>query len=104
MSAGNLVVMSGTSADESRAGVTLTNLDQRLFDGAGATKRDLVDYLDTIRDRIIPVLEDRPLAVIRVIRGQPPFMQKNVPKYPPAWVRTVSVWAEASHRDVAYAL
>jgi bifunctional non-homologous end joining protein LigD len=92
------------SGDEVRDGVTLTNLDQPLFDGAGATKRDLVDYLDTIRDRIIPVLEDRPLSVIRVIRGQPPFMQKNVPKYTPDWVRTVSVWAEASQRDVAYAL
>ena len=31
-------------------------------------------------------------------------MQKNVPKYAPDWVRTVKVWAEASHRDVAYAL
>jgi bifunctional non-homologous end joining protein LigD len=92
------------SGDEVREGVTLTNLDQPLFDGAGTTKRDLVDYLDTIRDRIIPVLEGRPLSVIRVIRGQPPFMQKNVPKYTPPWVRTVSVWAEASHRDVAYAL
>src|SRR5438046_749993 len=31
-------------------------------------------------------------------------MQKNVPKYTPSWVRTVSVWAEASKRDVSYAL
>ena len=66
-----------------RDGVTLTNLDQPLFDGAQATKRDLVDYLDAVRDRIIPVLRDRPLSVIRVLRGQPPFMQKNVPKYTP---------------------
>ena len=31
--------------EQSRAGVPLTNLDQPLFDGAGATKQDLVDYL-----------------------------------------------------------
>ncbi len=31
-------------------------------------------------------------------------MQKNVPKYTPAWVRTVQLWAEASKRDVSYAL
>jgi DNA ligase D-like protein (predicted polymerase) len=31
-------------------------------------------------------------------------MQKNVPKYTPDWVRTVSLWAEASHREVSYAL
>ena len=92
------------SGDEVRDEVSLTNLDQPLFDGAEATKRDLVDYLDAVRDRIIPVLEGRPLSVVRVIRGQPPFMQKNVPRYTPPWVRTVSVWAETSQRDVSYAL
>jgi DNA ligase D len=95
--------MSGKS-EESRDGVPLTNLDQPLFDDAGATKRDLVDYLDGVRDRIIPVLADRPLSVIRVHRGQTAFMQKNVPKYTPDWVRTETIWAEASKRDVRYAL
>jgi DNA ligase D len=92
------------SGDEVRNGVSLTNLDQPLFDGAEATKRDLVDYLDAVRDRIIPALEGRPLSVIRVVRGQAPFMQKNVPRYTPPWVQTVSLWAEASQRDVSYAL
>ncbi len=96
--------MASKTTDESRDGVELTNLDQPLFDGAGATKRDLVEYLDAIRDRILPVLEDRPLSVIRVHRGQEAFMQKNVPKYTPDWVRTVQWWAEASKRDVSYAL
>jgi DNA ligase D-like protein (predicted polymerase) len=89
---------------ESREGVALTNLDEPLFDGASATKRDLVDYLDGMSDRILPVLEDRPLSVIRVHRGQEAFMQKNVPKYTPEWVRTVKFWAETSKRDVSYAL
>ena len=31
-------------------------------------------------------------------------MQKNVPKYTPDLVRTVTVWAETSKREVAYAL
>jgi bifunctional non-homologous end joining protein LigD len=98
--------MSGpkSPAGESRDGVSLTNLDQPLFDGAEATKRDLVDYLDGVRDRIIPVLADRPLSVIRVHRGQEAFMQKNVPKYTPEWVSTVKLYAEASKRDVFYAL
>jgi DNA ligase D len=95
--------MAGRS-DESRAGVELTNLDQPLFDGAGVTKRDLVDYLDRVHDRILPVLRDRPLSVIRVTRGQAPFVQKNVPKYTPEWVATVPLWAEASKRTVSYAL
>jgi bifunctional non-homologous end joining protein LigD len=50
------------------------------------------------------VLRDRPLSVIRVRPGQQPFMQKNVPKYTPDWVRTVSLWAESSKREVSYAL
>lgn len=92
------------TSDEVRGGVSLTNLDQPLFDGADATKRDLVDYLDAVADRMIPVLAGRPLSVMRVRPGQEPFMQKNVPKYTPPWVRTVPVWAEASHREINYAL
>ena len=96
--------LSRESTAESRAGVRLTNLDQPLFDDADATKRDLMDYLDAVRDRILPELRDRPLSVIRVRPGQSPFMQKNVPKYTPDWMATISVWAEASRRDVTYAL
>ena len=84
--------------------MSLTNLDQALFESADATKRDLVDYLDGVRDRIIPALTDRPLSVIRVHRGQEAFMQKNVPKYTPDWVRTIRLWAETSKREVSYAL
>ena len=92
------------SKDEVRHGVELTNLDQQLFDGAAATKRDLVDYLDAVSERMIVALQDRPLSVIRVLRGQAPFMQKNLPKYTPAWVVRVPLWAESSKREVSYAL
>jgi bifunctional non-homologous end joining protein LigD len=93
-----------SSGGEVRDGVSLTSLDQPLFDGAEATKGDLVDYLDTVADLLIAELRDRPLSVIRVRPGQPPFMQKNVPKYTPPWVPTVSLWAESSRRQVSYAL
>jgi len=89
---------------ESRAGVGLTNLDRPLFDGARATKRDLVDYLDGVRERLLPELHDRPLSVVRVHRGQEAFMQKNLPAHAPDFVPTVRLWAEASRREVAYAL
>ncbi|MEU4421309.1 ATP-dependent DNA ligase [Actinoplanes sp. NPDC024001] len=93
----------GAMADE-RDGVPLTNLDQELFPGAGATKRDLIDYLDAMSGRLLPVLRDRPLSVIRVLRGQDQFMQKNLPKYTPDWVPRTRIWADASHREVTYAL
>jgi len=96
--------MATDAGGESRDGVKLTNLDQPLFEDSGATKGDLVDYLDAVSDRILPVLRDRLLSVIRVTGGQAPFMQKNVPEHTPEWVATVPVWAEASKRTVSYAL
>jgi bifunctional non-homologous end joining protein LigD len=92
------------SAEQERDGVSLTSLGKPLFDGAGATKGDLVDYLDAVREGIIAVLRDRPLSVMRVRPGQAPFMQKNLPKYTPDWVESVSLWAESSRREVTYAL
>jgi bifunctional non-homologous end joining protein LigD len=85
-------------------GVEITHPDEELFDGAGATKRDLVDYLAAVADRMVPELAGRPLSVIRVRAGQEPFMQKNVPKHAPDWIATVGVWAERSRREVTYAL
>jgi bifunctional non-homologous end joining protein LigD len=85
-----------------RDGVPLTNLDQQVFEGA--TKRDLVDYLDAVSSRILPVLTDRPLTVKRILRGQEPFMQKNLPKYTPDFVQRAKLWADSSKREVSYAL
>jgi bifunctional non-homologous end joining protein LigD len=96
--------MAGASGHELPEEVSFTNLDEALFDESGATKRDLVQYLDGVSDLILPELEDRPLSVIRVHRGQEGFMQKNVPKYTPSWVQTVRFWAESSKREVTYAL
>src|SRR5436305_699255 len=89
---------------DGRDDVPLTNLDQPLFDEARATKRDLVDYLDAVSEQLRDELRDRPLSVVRALRGQKPFMQKNVPKYAPPWIETVTIWAERSKREVAYAL
>jgi DNA ligase D-like protein (predicted polymerase) len=89
---------------DGRDHVPLTNLDQPLFDDAHATKRDLVDYFEAVGEQLLCELRDRPLSVVRALRGQKPFMQKNVPKYAPPWVKTVTIWAESSKRDVAYAL
>jgi DNA ligase D len=93
-----------SAADEERDAVSFTHLDQELFDGAGATKRDMIDYLDAVHACILPCLRDRPLSVIRIRPGQPPFMQKNLPNYTPDWVTRVPIWAEASRREVTYAL
>ena len=91
-------------AEEERDGVRLTNLDQPLTSDGSETKRDLVDYLDAMAERLVPVLAGRALSVIRVRPGQPAFMQKNLPAYAPDWIETVAIWAETSKREVHYAL
>ncbi|MDT7745399.1 MAG: bifunctional non-ous end joining protein LigD [Actinomycetota bacterium] len=93
--------------DEVRDGVGLTHLDQELLAGDGdrpaVTKRALVDHLDAVADRILPLLANRPLSVVRA-RGKERFMQKNLPKGAPEWIRSVTFWSESSQRDVHYAL
>jgi DNA ligase D len=96
--------MAAKATGEERHGVPLTNLDQELFPDAGVTKRELIDYLEAVHDAMLPVLRDRPLSVVRVLRGQDQFMQKNLPKYTPGWVARTEVWADASQRTVNYAL
>ncbi len=88
--------------DEERSGVRLTNLDQPLFADAAATKRDLVDYLDAMADRFLPVLAGRALSVIRVRPGQAPFMQKNLPAYAPESIPTLDVPTQDGKRVVHY--
>ncbi len=87
---------------EERNGVRLTNLDEPLFADAGTTKRDFVDYLDAVADRFVPVLAGRALSVVRALRGQAPFMQKNLPGYAPASIRTLEIATQDGKRVVRY--
>ena len=86
--------------DDERDGVRLTSLDSPLGDGLEVTKGDLVDHLDAFADRLVPLLAGRPLSVMRVRPGAAPFMQRNVPKGAPDWVRTVPVWSASTHREI----
>src|SRR4051795_4391301 len=87
-------------SDEERDGVTLSSLHVSLGDGLEVTKGDLVDYVDAFADRLLPQLAGRPLSVKRVRPGQEPFMQRNVSKGAPDWVRTVATWSDRARREV----
>jgi DNA ligase D-like protein (predicted polymerase) len=86
--------------DEERDGVRLSSLDSPLGDGLEVTKGELVDHLDAFADRLVPLLAGRPLSMKRVRPGAAPFMQRDVPKGAPGWVRTVPVWSFGAHREV----
>jgi DNA ligase D-like protein (predicted polymerase) len=87
-------------AGEERDGVALTSLDAPLGDDLGVTKGELLDHLDAFADRLVAQLAGRPLTVKRVRPGQRAFMQRDVPKGAPGWVRTVPVWSYGAHREV----
>jgi len=82
--------------------VPLTHLDAELFDGAGVTKRDLVDYIDAVHPFLVRVLAGRALSVVRVRAGQAPFMQKHLPTSAPSWVATVTLPARTARGEVRY--
>lgn len=94
--------MAAAHDGETRDGVELTSLDQRLYDDAEVTKRQLIDYLDAVHDRLVPVLADRPLSVIRARPRQRPFMQKNLPDSAPEWIERFPLWSPSSKRTVSY--
>ncbi|WP_369137105.1 DNA polymerase domain-containing protein [Modestobacter versicolor] len=85
---------------EERDGVRLSSLDSPLGDGLEVTKRQLVDHLDAFADRLVPLLAGRPLTIKRVRPGADPFIQRDVPKGAPDWVRTVATWSDRARREV----
>jgi bifunctional non-homologous end joining protein LigD len=87
-------------SDDERDGVRLTSLDSPLGDGLGVTKGDLVDHVDAFADRLVPLLTGRPLTIKRVRSGAEPFIQRDVPKGAPEWVRTVATWSDRARREV----
>jgi DNA ligase D-like protein (predicted polymerase) len=58
--------------------------------------------LDAVADRFVPALAGRALSVVRVLRGQAPFMQKNLPAYAPESIPTLEVATQDGKRVVRY--
>lgn len=81
--------------------LSVSNLHKELFDQAGFTKGELLDYYSRIAGSLLPHLADRPLTVKRYPNGVsgPFFFEKNVPRGAPSWVRTVSLPTPGSTKD-----
>jgi bifunctional non-homologous end joining protein LigD len=84
--------------------VAVTNPDKVLWPGLEITKRRYVDYLETVADRMLPWLRERPLTLVRAPDGVggERYYQKDTPRYAPSWIRTVTIAAPSAKRDVAY--
>ena len=84
--------------------VEVTRPDKLLWPALDITKRAFVNYLDSVADRMLPWLRDRPLTLIRAPDGVDGerYYQKDTPAYAPSWIRTVTIPAPSAKRDVAY--
>src|SRR5919201_2234447 len=79
-----------------RRNVRLTHPDKELFPGEGITKADLAGYYRDIAETMVPLVRERPVTLHRFndgIAGEG-FMQKEIPRGAPHWVRRVQVRKE----------
>jgi bifunctional non-homologous end joining protein LigD len=84
--------------------VTVSNPGKVFWPREGYTKRDLVEYYQSVAPWLLPYLAARPLVLTRYpdgIEGKS-FYQKDAPGFAQSRLRTVSVWSDASAREIDY--
>jgi bifunctional non-homologous end joining protein LigD len=83
-----------------------TNLNKIFYPREGYTKRDIVNYYNSLADLILPYLQDRPLSLKRYPNGihQDFFFQKRSAESFPEWLRTEPIYSEHNHADINYAV
>ena len=84
--------------------VEVSNRDKVLFPEDGITKGELVDYYAAVADAMVTHVRDRPVTIHRFPDGidKGGFLQKNVSRHFPDWIKTVTV--EKSGGTTTYAL
>jgi bifunctional non-homologous end joining protein LigD len=94
------------AAREGGRAVKVTNPGKVFFPADGITKGDLVAYHRAIAPFMLPWLADRPLVLTRYPDGidGKSFFQKDAPSWRPGWMRTVTVHAEETDRDIEHFL
>lgn len=87
--------------------LSFSNLSKVLYPSTGFTKGELIDYYLRIAPVMLPHLARRPITVKRFPNGvvQQGFIEKNVPKHAPPWIRTAVLSRRMKGRDTnEYAL
>ncbi|MGD0084867.1 MAG: non-homologous end-joining DNA ligase [Acidimicrobiales bacterium] len=95
-----------TSAERTRVTIdgrelSLSNLDKPMYPATGFTKGELLDYYAKIAPVMLPHLRGRPVTVKRFPNGVEAagFIEKNVPRHAPGWIRTAVLGRKATGRD-----
>jgi bifunctional non-homologous end joining protein LigD len=73
-----------------------TNLNKVWFPEQGYTKRDVINYYDTVAGLILPHLKERPLSLKRYPNGiqEEYFFQKNAEDFAASWIRLEPIPSE----------
>jgi len=103
-SAATVAQASPANSKAAERSFTITNPDKVFWPEAGYTKRDLIDYYETVARWMLPYLKDRPVMIVRYpdgIAGKS-FYQKDAPGFAPEWIRTEKIYSEDSHREIAH--
>jgi bifunctional non-homologous end joining protein LigD len=82
-----------------------TNLDKVFYPKEGYTKRDIINYYDSVAELILPHLKDRPLSLKRYPNGihEDFFFQKDVKENFASWLRTELIYhTEVSEKPTRY--
>jgi len=81
--------------------LSLSNLDKPMYPATGFTKGELLDYYAKVAPVMLPHLRGRPVTVKRFPNGVEAsgFIEKNVPRHAPDWVRTAVLGRKATGRD-----
>jgi len=81
-----------------------TNLPKVFYPDEGYTKRDVLNYYDSIAELILPHLEDRPLSLKRYPNGikEQFFFQKDAPETFADWLRTEAIDSDHSGKQIRY--
>ncbi|MGQ0828188.1 MAG: DNA ligase D [Bacteroidota bacterium] len=83
----------------------LTNQNKVYWPKEGFTKKDLIEYYDSVSELILPYLIDRPQSMNRFpngITGQS-FYQKDVDvEKVPAWLKTEKIYSESNAEYIDY--
>ncbi|HMK47834.1 MAG TPA: non-homologous end-joining DNA ligase [Methanocella sp.] len=73
--------------------IQITHPDKVLFPNDGITKEELIEYIQSVSDVMVPHMKGRPLTVQRFPQGidKPGFFQKEASDHLPGWIETVEI-------------
>ncbi|MFW6437663.1 MAG: DNA ligase D [Armatimonadota bacterium] len=85
--------------------ISISNEDKVLFEDAGITKGEFVDYYRRVAPVMLPHIEGRPLSMMRFPDGPDgeTFFQKDAPDYFPGWIPRETV-ESGRHDAISYAI